>query len=64
MQSTQHVFKVNPGQSGVDTGELWYQFMELAASCTLKHITEPDLIMNKVRQKKKRYLLKSKTSTN
>lgn len=42
--------------SGVDTGELWYQFMKLAASSILEHINKADLITNKVRQK--RYLLR------
>lgn len=48
------VFKVSAEASGVDAGESWYQFMKLAASWILKHITKPDLITNKVRQK--RYL--------
>ncbi len=53
MQSPQYAFKASAGPSGVDTGELWYQFTKLAASRTVKHITKTDLITNKVRQRKK-----------
>lgn len=60
----QHVSRASTEPlSRVDTGESFYQFNKLEASCIFKHTTKPDLIMNMVWEK--RYLLlRLKVSSN